>query len=154
MNISVIGHRDSKMSKYDATKVAEYYSQVLANQSYHLITCLTPGADMMLAQVAYAKGIDYSVYIPYRNFTSSFSTQTLTIYKNLIRSSHSVTKFDVKYTPSHLKKIYKEVIENSDKILFVWDGSPGVVKNYLAPAIKSSKVHSILNLLDYSVIKP
>ena len=147
--LMTIGHRESKLISYPDinSKIISYYTSAIEDyQPEAITTSLTPGADFLLAETAYILRIPYSVYTPYTAISKNFSLKFKKRYSQLIRGADEVHHTSKKsFTPKAVNDNLSSMVNSASKCLFVWDGSPGIVKNYVMRTVKTEKFLSIFN---------
>lgn len=150
--LAVIGHSDSLLSKYDISKVRNYYfSQIESYSPGKVITCLKPGADMELAQVALEMQVPYDVYVPYKRYTYSFDKELKERYNSLLKQASSVNQTFDRFAPAKLKSFYSGIHSMTTGMIFVWDRSTGFVSQQIQSANRDNCL-SLLDLITYEII--
>ena len=144
-----IGHRNHRLSKYPDinSKIIDFYTSIIETQQPQIIvSTLTPGADFLLAETAFVLRIPYAVYLPYENTSRNFTHDLKRRYNQLLKNAYKVSYTSKgPFTPDKVKFNINYIIDKSTKCAFVWDGSPGVVKNYVFRLIKTDKFLSVFD---------
>ncbi len=138
-----IGHRPPHLMTYpDISNILSsfYTLHIESIEPESIITSLTPGADLIFAATAKSLNIPYDVYLPYSSQEKSWSKELRTHYNKLLKSAQTVNYTSVgKFTPAKIKENTNNMISIADKYMLVWDGTSGIVKNYISLVMKSKK---------------
>ena len=152
--LSIVGHKQKRLNLYDQEILNKYIENSIDEYNPdEILTSLISGADFKLADYAYENGIPYSVRVPYLDFTRNLDSQTKTHYKQIFKKANKVTTSSKRFTPSLMKKHHDKMIADSTAVIFIWDGSPGIVKSLLFDNLKKDNFFSVFNLLDNQVYK-
>jgi uncharacterized phage-like protein YoqJ len=105
-----------------------------------IITSLTPGADLIFATTAKSLNIPYDVYLPYSSQEKNWSKELKTHYNKLLKTAQTVNYTSKgKFTPTKIKDNTNHMVGIANKYILVWDGSSGIVKNYISLVMRSKK---------------
>jgi len=138
MIIAVTGHRPDKLGKeYDmkgrfSTKIyKKLVSIVETNKPHLMISGMALGVDMIWANVAINKHIPFIAAVPCYNQHSRWPEKSQRIYARIINDPLCCLKYvtEKEYTPSCMQIRNKWMVDNSDVLVAIWDGSIGGTAN-------------------------
>jgi len=130
ITIGVTGHRDlDKMDKEELSKKIEDILLHFKNcyKDLYLISALAEGADSLVAKIALKVGYKLIVYIPFceSEYVKSFSNKNhqkeYFKLKNLAIDFKVICLDKVKSKDLCYQKLGKEIVDNSDYLLALWD---------------------------------
>jgi uncharacterized phage-like protein YoqJ len=148
MILSVTGHRPDKLGfEYDMkgpiSKKIYLELDRLVDQlkPTKMITGMALGVDMLFANVAINRKIPFIAAIPCLNQESKWPEQSKRLYSRIINDPlctvHYVTNEE--YTSSCMQIRNKWMVDNSDLLVAVWDGTKGGTSNCINYAKKNDK---------------
>ena len=142
MYIGVSGHRNLKQAQIDTYKqqikilLLKLIKDNLEKELI-ILSALADGADRLVVDVAIELELRYEVYLPMAShvYKKDFSTTSLDEYRRLIRSAISIpnvitlcdscTEVNIaeygKYRDRQYLKLGKEIVDQSDIMVFLWD---------------------------------
>lgn len=151
MKICITGHGPNKMYGYDIynkkwTKLKEKFKKLLVkNNCDEAITGMALGVDTVFALAALElreEGNEIKLHcaIPCRNQSCKWNKGSVVLY-NYILSKADIVKLvsDEEYKPWLMQKRNEYMIDLSDKVIAVWDGSKGGTFNCVSYAEKCNK---------------
>lgn len=151
MNICVTGHRPPKLYGYDIhnekwNRLKELFKQILIDKECdEAISGMALGTDQVFAlSVIELKEAGYNIKlhcaIPCINYTFKWIKESVKLYDEIIAKSDKykiVT--DSFYKPWVMQKRNEYMVDNSDIVIAVWDGSPSGTLNCIKYAEKQGK---------------
>lgn len=151
MKISVTGHRPNKMYGYDIhnkqwTELKEKFKKLLIeNNCDEAITGMALGVDTVFALAVLElkdEGYDIKLHcaIPCANYTWKWIKESVKQYDEIIKRA-DIYKLvsDEFYKPYLMQKRNEYMVDLSDKIIAVWDGSKSGTGNCVRYAEKCGK---------------
>ena len=151
MKMCVTGHRPNKLYGYDLTDdrwiaLKEDFKQILIeNKCDEAITGMALGVDTIFAYAVLElkeDGQDIKLHcaIPCRNFSGKWYIYDKIKYYNILSLADTVKLVsDEEYKPYLMQKRNKYMVDHSDKVIAVWDGSKSGTKNCIDYAKKVGK---------------
>lgn len=151
MKMCVTGHRPNKLYGYDLTDdrwiaLKEDFKQILIeNKCDEAITGMTLGVDTIFAYAVLElkeDGHDIKLHcaVPCRNFSGKWNIYDRVKYRNIISLADTVKLVsDEEYKPYLMQKRNEYMVDHSDKVIAVWDGSKSGTKNCIDYAKKVGK---------------
>jgi uncharacterized phage-like protein YoqJ len=143
MKICVTGHRPNKLWGYDL-KVKEYIvlkqkmrEFILSNSYTHFISGMALGVDILFALTVLElknefpdSGYILECAIPCENQYARWNKESITEWKSIVENADIVTYVSKKpYDNYCMQNRNKYMVNNSDCILAVWNGTPGGTAN-------------------------
>lgn len=151
MKICVTGHRPDKLYGYGISdpryKELEniLIDLLIQNNCTEAITGMALGVDMIFAIAVLRlkkQGYDIKLHcaIPCRNHSSKWTKAYQDLYNYILKHA-DIFKLvsDEEYKPYLMQKRNDYMVDNSDKIIAVWDGSKGGTYNCVKYAEKQRK---------------
>lgn len=144
MILSVTGHRPDKLGGYST----ESYRKLLAVATDQLskimpekvLTGMALGWDTAIAEACFNLGIPFTACIPFRGQEKLWPQQSQDKYANLVSNAAEVVIVSSGgYSASKMNKRNRYMVDNSDKVLALWDGSQGGTGNCVAYATMKNK---------------
>lgn len=146
MILSFTGHRPDKLGGYGAETDGRLFVLALGalrprlGEIDEVITGMAQGWDTAIAKAALALGIPYCAAVP-------FVTQELKwpaparerFYKLLERADRYVCVCEGGYAAWKMQKRNEWMVDNSDALVVLWDGSDGGTANCVTYAIRKQK---------------
>lgn len=151
MKMCVTGHRPNKLYGYDLTDdrwiaLKEDFKQILIeNKCDEAITGMALGVDTIFAYAVLElkeDGHDIKLHctVPCRNFSGKWNIYDRVKYRNIISLADTVKLVsDEEYKPYLMQKRNEYMVDHSDKVIAVWDGSKSGTKNCIDYAKKVGK---------------
>jgi len=151
MIVAGTGHRPNKLGGYNndsylkLVKIAEDW--IHENKPTKIISGMAQGWDQALAQAAINLSIPFIAAIPFRGQESVWSYKGQKYYDNLLTKAESVEYIcDEGYAPQKMQIRNKWMVDKSDVVLAMWDGTNGGTYNCIKYA--QSKEKRIINLFE------
>lgn len=151
MKICVTGHRPNKMYGYNL-KDSRYldlinkFKEILINNNCtEAITGMALGTDTVFALAVIDlknNGCDIKLHcaIPCKNHSSKWLKETIDQYNYILRNADTIKIVsDEEYRPWLMQKRNEYMVDLSDKVIAVWDGSKGGTANCVNYAKKKNK---------------
>ena len=133
---SVTGHRPSKLANaYPETKA---YSVLVELAMYqinklnctHILTGMAIGWDLAVAQACVNVGISFTACVPLQDQELQWPAETKRYYFELCSKAADVYFVcDPGYAPCKIQMRNQYMVDNSEKVLALWDGSSGGTAN-------------------------
>lgn len=149
MIVSGTGHRPDKLGGYgvDVTNrlvaVARAYLQEAKPE--RVITGMALGWDQALGWAAHDEGIPFTAAIPFVNQESRWPALSQTWYKDLLKLADKVVVVsEGGYAAWKMQTRNQWMVDNSDVVLALWNGTDGGTANCVRYAEKKGK--PIVNL--------
>lgn len=148
------GHRPNKLAGYNMN--VPYYGQfkyVLANLledmmtqlqgQFHFISGMALGVDQLACEVVIpylSSNVSLEGAIPCRNHSSNWPKASQDHYQALLKCCTKVTLVtDAPYS-AHLMQVRNQyMVDNSDYVIAIWDGSAGGTENCVRYALNQGK---------------
>lgn len=144
MIICGTGHRPNKLGGY-GQEVKEDLNTVAMQwlSSYKLDKVISGGAlgwDQALAIAAWDLGIPLTMALPFKDFDSKWPAKSRKFLAYLNKNAHEVVYVcEDGYAPWKMQKRNEWMVDNSDGVLALWDGSDGGTHNCIKYAMKVGK---------------
>lgn len=151
MKICVTGHRPNKMYGYDIynkqwTELKEKFKKLLLdNKCDEAITGMALGVDTVFALAVLelkqeGHNIKLHCAIPCKNHSCKWGKKSIDLYNKILSKADKVKLVsDEQYKPYLMQKRNEYMVDLSDKIIAVWDGTKGGTKNCVEYATKCNK---------------
>lgn len=164
-NITITGHRPHKLDNdYDMTGIKSKTLFVLLSglfkveQATNIIVGMAQGVDTIAALVALELNLPLTCAIPFRGQERLWPKKAQDLYHDILKKAHNVVHvYDgpMPTKPWEISKLLNDrniwmvdqLTPGTDKVIAVWDGSPGGTKNcinYAAskqPPIEIIRIH-------------
>jgi len=141
MIISGTGHRPSKIGGFIIPNKTFNYicrtaEEILIRESpTKIITGMALGWDTWLAQIAYKLRIPFIAAVPFAGQDSVWPPQSKKLYAELLELADDVVVVsEGGYSSRNMQRRNEWMVDHSDKVLAVWDGSNGGTGNCVAYA--------------------
>lgn len=156
MNICVTGHRPNKLYGYDLNNYMwkmlrmKIANALIDNHCTRLHCGMALGVDTIAALSCLdlksdGYNIELVACIPFEGQENKWPYKSIEQYRYLLsKCDHKVIVCDGGYAPYKMQVRNKYMVDNSDLVLAVWDGSDGGTANCVRYA--ESKNKKILNL--------
>lgn len=151
MKMCVTGHRPNKLYGYDLTDdrwiaLKEKFKQILIDDNCNeAITGMALGVDTMFAYAVLElkeSGYDIKLHcaVPCRNFSGKWNKYHKAMYRHILGLADTIKLVsDEEYKPYLMQKRNEYMVNYSDKVIAVWDGSKSGTKNCIDYANKVGK---------------
>lgn len=151
MVIAGSGHRPQKLGGYDnkafkkLIQIAETWLE--ENKPTQVISGMALGWDLTLAQATINKNIPLVCAIPCIGQSKMWSKKDQNLYLEILAKANKIVHVsDKPYNTKCMQKRNEWMVDNSDVILAMWDGTMGGTFNCLEYA--KNKQKTIINLYD------
>lgn len=156
MKVAVTGHRPPKIGGYNPESplrksVRESIkSTFLAMHSVqHISLVITGGAlgvDQDTALICIELGLDYCVAIPCLNHDSKWPEHSKKLYKHILSKAYYIQLVsDTPYDNLCMQKRNEWMVDQSDMLIGVWNGTKGGTANCIRYAKEKGKSIKIIN---------
>ena len=151
MIICGTGHRPNKLGGYKKEVERKLYNLaykwLLANKPKKIISGMALGWDQELARAAVDLNIHTVAALPFENHHSIWPHWQIERYINLLSNCNEVIKVcEGGYEKWKMQKRNEWMVDNSDKVLALWNGSVGGTNNCVTYALGIPK--AVINLWD------
>lgn len=147
--ISVTGHRPNKLGGYNNFDKLVWFAECELKLIFPagVITGMALGWDQAIAQAALNLNIPFLAAVPFQGQESIWPEQSKKFYRELLSKAASVEIISEGFYSSDKMQIRnKWMVDNSMKLLALWNGSSGGTANCVAYA--KSKHKPIINCWD------
>lgn len=157
MKICITGHRPDKLYGYNLNdhRYKELFKQfkklLIENNCTEAITGMALGADMLFALAVIKlkqEGYDIKLHcaIPCRNHSNKWAYDSKVLYNYILKNADYVKLVsDEEYKPYLMQKRNEYMVDQSDKVIAVWDGSKSGTYNCIKYAEKRNKEIIVIN---------
>lgn len=124
MSIGITGHQNLDIAVIDWLKHELFIeiNQLNVNEAF---SCLAIGADQIFAEIVLANEIPLTAVVPCLNYKTTFDSNGLALYKNLLSRSKNTIKLNFKKPSENaFFESGKTVVSNSDILFAIWDNMP------------------------------
>ena len=149
MIVSGTGHRPTKLGGYNNKSflilvgIAENW--IKENKPTKVISGMAQGWDQALAQAAINCGIPFIAAVPFKGQEGVWNLKGQNYFNKLLNQAESVTYVCGEgYAPHKMQIRNKWMVDNSDMVLAMWDGTNGGTFNCVNYAQSQDK--DIVNL--------
>lgn len=145
MIICGTGHRPNKLGGYseDATSVLVTVARNYLsgkNRPDKVITGMAQGWDQALGWAAYDLGTPFIAAVPFAGQEKAWPSVSQGYYNDLLALAENVVYVcEDGYAPWKMQKRNEWMVDNSDGVLALWDGSDGGTHNCIKYAMKVGK---------------
>ncbi len=136
MIVAFTGHRPSKLGGYDLPNptyihVCRQIGRVLREeQPEKIISGMALGADQWAAYIAYKLSIPFIAAIPFLNQECKWPEKSQRTYQHLLGlASEKIIVSPGEYSASKMQIRNEWMVNHCDKLVAIWDGTPGGTKN-------------------------
>jgi uncharacterized phage-like protein YoqJ len=148
MIIAVTGHRPDKLNReWDMkgpisqkiyTRLEQLVTQIKPTK---MITGMALGVDILFANVAINSKIPFIAAVPCYNQEKNWPESSQRLYRRIINDPLCTIKYitEKEYTPSCMQKRNEYMVDNSDVLICVWDGTEGGTYNCVQYAVDRGK---------------
>lgn len=149
MIVAGTGHRPDKLGGYaeeSETRLVFFAVEILGElKPSEVISGMALGWDMALAEAAWLLGIPFKAYIPFRGQESKWPRASQTLYRNLcVQAQDIVVCSPGGYDPYKMHVRNHRMVDDCDKVLALYNGSPGGTAECVAYAQRAGR--EVLNL--------
>lgn len=149
MIICGTGHRPNKLGGYGMAAGVKLfnlaYDWLAENKPDKVISGMALGWDYALAAAAFDLDIPFIAAVPFEGQESMWPKESQDNYKILLRAAEKVVHVcEAGYAPWKMQARNQWMVDNSDTVLALWDGSKGGTGNCVIYANKVGK--PIINL--------
>lgn len=154
MKIAITGHRPNKLANdYTLTSplIAKIKKQILLILKEHkpdtLISGMALGIDTLFARIAIEQKIPLIAAIPCGNQSQFWGDKAKDEYKSILKHRLTTAKYvsQLPFTNWCMQARNQWMVDNSDILIAVWDGTPGGTANCVKYA---QKVKRTIILID------
>ena len=154
MILSATGHRPNKLGGYSAYALdklrAIAYKKIEELKPEKVISGMALGWDTAVAIAALQLGIPLIAAVPFRGQECKWYPESVRMYNNILKKAESIVYVsEGTYAAWKMQTRNEYMVNNSDVILAMYDGSSGGTRNCIEYAKKQNK--QIINL--YSELK-
>lgn len=151
MVICVTGHRPNKLYGYDLSDIRwqnlkERFKRILVKENCtEAITGMALGVDTVFALAVLElkeEGYDIKLHcaIPCKNHSCKWRKESIDQYNDILAKADIVKLVsDEEYKPWLMQKRNEYMVDHSDEVIAVWDGSPSGTANCVNYAMKNNK---------------
>lgn len=151
MIISATGHRPSKLGGYSPdidNLLLKTAVKSLEGLATNVISGMALGWDMAIAEAAIVLDIPFVAAVPFRGQESRWPKNTQERYFSLLSLAKDVVYVcEDGYAPWKMQKRNEWLVDNSDLVIALWNGTSGGTSNCIKYAEKIDK--KIINVWDY-----
>jgi uncharacterized phage-like protein YoqJ len=139
MIIAGTGHRPDKLGGYNAQtqmKVVKLASDYIRDAKPSLvITGMAQGWDMSLAQACIHLGVPFDAYVPFLGQETVWPTGAKLYYHELLKHARNVVVCSQGgFSNAAMAIRNRRMVNDCDKLVALWNGSPGGTANAIAYA--------------------
>lgn len=144
MIISVTGHRPDKLGGYSDkvfSKLVSLAEQVLDKYNPEkVLTGMALGWDQAVAQACINKNIDFIACVPFLGQEGNWPEESQIKYKQLLsRASEIIYVSDPGFSAEKMQIRNEYMVDHSDLLIALWNGSKGGTKNCIDYAKRVGK---------------
>lgn len=152
MVICGTGHRPNKLGGYSIEAFERLVSiarnWISENSPSKVISGGALGWDQALAVASIREGVFLSIYQPFPSQACKWPESSQRLYKRILNKANSVIAVcDDPYAAWKMQKRNEAMVDDSDIVLAMYDGSVGGTGNCIDYATKQSK--KIINLFEF-----
>ena len=142
--VSITGHRPNKLFGYGKEaeiKLIDFAFCILENhQPKKIITGMALGWDQAVAEVCIELQIPFIAAVPFKKQDSVWTTENKSQYQHLLEKSEDIFIVSQgEYAAYKLQVRNQWMVDNSEALLALWDGSSGGTCNCVSYAQKKSR---------------
>jgi uncharacterized phage-like protein YoqJ len=146
MIVAFTGHRPNKLGGYKIPNPT--YNEIrfrierklIGLQPDKIISGMALGVDQWAAELAFALEIPFIAAIPFHGQESAWPTSSQETYKTLLKEAHEIVIVSEGGYSAHKMQIRNEgMVDHCDKLIAVWDGTPGGTANCVSYAKNKGK---------------
>lgn len=144
------GHRPDKLGGYGNIAMERVFNCIMENipkDCTEIISGMALGFDTQLAKAAIAKKIPFIAAVPFYGQESKWPSYAQKEYRDILRKAQRVVMVcPGGYSPSKMQVRNEYMVDSADKVLALWNGTPGGTANCLTYALSKNK--PVLNIWD------
>jgi uncharacterized phage-like protein YoqJ len=151
MIVAGTGHRPNKLGGFNnesflkLVKIAEDW--IRTNNPEKIISGMAQGWDQALAQAAVNCGIPFIAALPFKGQEIRWSQKSQRYYNRLLSKAEDIIYVcDEGYEPYKMQVRNEWMVDNTNLVLAMWDGTTGGTLNCLKYAYANQK--DVINLYD------
>ena len=135
MTVAVTGHRPNKLNnEYNGGPLSDSILETMLvlikeHGITHGISGMAIGVDQLWAMACTEAGIPFTAAVPCKGQEKVWPVKGQQIYQTLLARAEKVVYISEKYSPECMQKRNVWMVDNSEAIISVWDGSSGGTKN-------------------------
>jgi uncharacterized phage-like protein YoqJ len=161
MTLAITGHRPNKLGDdYNLTSPLIGWLKtaiveiVKREKATLLITGMALGIDTLFARIAYEYKIPFVAAVPFPGQENAWPRKSQFEYKFLLSKAAKVEIVsNGEYSAWNMQLRNRWMVDNSDALIAVWDGTPGGTANcYKYAAEKVDKIIFRINPNDYKIL--
>jgi uncharacterized phage-like protein YoqJ len=143
MILSATGHRPDKLGGY--SDAVAWNLRVLARNHMmivkprHVISGMALGWDQAWAEAALDLSIPFIAAVPFPGQQSRWPADSQRRYEKLLEAAAKVVTIAETYSAYAMQKRNEWMVDNSDLVVALWDGSSGGTGNCMAYALRKAK---------------
>lgn len=154
--IGITGHRPDKLGGYnpenlfDLIDFASYQLSFFRRKNTVILTGMALGWDLAIAQACVNRGISFKAIIPFVGQDRLWTKENKVLYRTLLGKADKVintdvfTSFNGKSIPRQMQDRNKYIVDNSSKILALWNGSSSGTANCINYArLKGKQIDNV-----------
>jgi uncharacterized phage-like protein YoqJ len=136
--IAVTGHRPPKLGGYSDKAVDRLYSFALNRieklqdqyKDLHIVTGMALGWDQAVASACYILSVPYTAALPFMDQDSKWPQVSRDEWRYLVEAADDVVIVsEGGYSAAKMQTRNKWMVDNSEGLLALWDGSAGGTSN-------------------------
>ena len=153
MKVSFTGHRPNKLGGYQNNPISDYVKEKLTEKIEkcildgvdNFISGMAIGVDTWAAEIVLQLKEKYShikleAAIPFKGQEGKWPDFSQDIYNNILKKCDKITIVcEGTYAAWKMQKRNEYMVDNSDLVIAVWDGTTGGTKNCIKYARSQSK---------------
>lgn len=150
MIIGVTGHRPDKLYGYDLNNIRyinmkNYFKSTFINKKCdEVISGMALGVDTIVAiSILELKEEGYNIKLtcalPCRNQESKWIKQSIDLYHTILSKADNIVYVSETYNTNAMQKRNMYMVDHSDEMIAIWDGSSGGTSNCVSYAKKKKK---------------
>jgi uncharacterized phage-like protein YoqJ len=146
MIVAFTGHRPNKLGGYSipndiSTHVCRVIEHTLRElRPKRIISGMALGVDQWAANIAYANGIPFVAAVPFEGQELAWPEPSQRDYRKLLEKATEVVLVSRGgYSPYKMQVRNEWMVDHCDKLIAVWDGSPGGTANCVRYAQAKNK---------------
>lgn len=156
MNISVTGHRPTKLGGYGSIAhynlvaiMCDYIDRLDKPTRDELIiyTGMALGWDTAVAHACAIRSVKFIACIPFKGQESMWPKESQDTYNTLLTSAYKIVVVsEGGYSAAKMQIRNQYMVDNTESVIAMWDGSPGGTANCITYAAANKK--RTLNLIN------
>jgi len=145
MILSATGHRPDKLGGYSRevfgklVRLAEL--GIAKNAPTKIISGMALGWDQAIAQASINRGIPFTAAVPFPGQEMRWPDFSRTEYARILKCATEVVFIAQTYSPFAMQKQNEWMVDNSNHVLALWNGTPSGTANCLSYARKIGRTY-------------